>query len=88
MKHPAPIPYESRIVRALRSRHDAIEADREMIRIAKDTGADLPPAPRDPTVRPVTLIGDEGQLRGIPVVGVKGGYGGAIRGSRPGDGLT
>ena len=27
------------------------------------------------------------QLRGLPVVGVKGGFGGAIKGTRPGDGI-
>lgn len=27
------------------------------------------------------------QLRGLPVVGVKGGLGGAIKGTRPGDGI-
>lgn len=30
-------------------------------------------------------LGDAAQLRGIPAVGVKGGWGGAIRGTRPGD---
>ncbi len=87
MKDIAPIPYEARIVRALRSKHDAIQADRKMIAIAKETGTNLPPAPRAPA-QSTTLIGDEGQLRGIPVVGVRGGYGGAIRGSKPGHGLT
>lgn len=32
-------------------------------------------------------VGDEAKLLGVPVVGVRGGYGGAIRGTRPGDGL-
>jgi len=31
--------------------------------------------------------GDPAALRGLPVVGVRGGFGGAIRGSRPGDSL-
>lgn len=31
--------------------------------------------------------GDAARLRGIPVVGVDGGYGGAIKGTRPGTGL-
>lgn len=33
------------------------------------------------------LPGDVFALRGIPCVGVHGGIGGAIRGTRPGDGL-
>ena len=36
--------------------------------------------PHDPTE-------EARQLRGIPVVGVVGGMGGAIKGSRPGDGI-
>lgn len=35
-----------------------------------------------------TKPGDRAQLRGIPVVGVKGGLGGAIKGTRPGDGFA
>lgn len=30
---------------------------------------------------------DRAALRGIPVVGVRGGYGGAVRGTRPGGGM-
>lgn len=79
-----PIPYESRTLRVLRQRHENIRRDRKLAEIALEIGTDLPPAP---STERATLVGDEAQLRGIPVVGVKGGHGGAIRGSRPGDGL-
>jgi hypothetical protein len=32
-------------------------------------------------------VGDEAKLRGLPCVGVRGGFGGAIKGTRPGDNL-
>jgi hypothetical protein len=35
----------------------------------------------------LSQLGDPVALRGVPVVGGRGGYGGAIRGTRPSDGL-
>ncbi len=42
-------------------------------------------AQRDITPDGRRAAGDEAALRGIPVVGVRGGKGGAIPGTRPGD---
>lgn len=78
---PAPIPYDSRVVSALRRRHE----DREFVemaqRIAKETNIETT------VVLAARPAGDPAELRGIPAVGVRGGFGGAIRGTRPGDGL-
>lgn len=49
-------------------------------RIALETGNSLP----TPTTT-TSLPGDTAALRGIPVVGVRGGRGGAIPGTRPTD---
>jgi hypothetical protein len=49
--------------------------------ILADDNADMP-------VKPGSLPGDPQRLRGIPSIGGRGGVGGAITGSRPGDGLT
>jgi hypothetical protein len=57
--------------------------ERQVVRIALEVGADLPD--RDHPVG--ALPGDPWLLRGIPAVGVRGGVGGAITGTRPGDGL-
>lgn len=51
-------------------------------RILLEVGADLPEKEA-----PSRVPGDEATLRGIPVVGTPGGFPGAIRGTRPGDGL-
>lgn len=50
--------------------------------VRKDPRVNLNPRPEA-----LTKPGDPRVLRGIPVVGVKGGLGGAMKDSRPGDGL-
>lgn len=52
--------------------------ERLKARILLEVGADLPAE-----ARPGSAPGDARQLRGIPVVGVRGGMGGAIAGTRP-----
>lgn len=78
------IPYDSRINRALKQRDDLCRIERENERIARETGASLPPSPASPGL---TAGGDRERLRGIPAVGVRGGLGGAIAGTRPGETL-
>lgn len=77
-----PIAYESRALRFMRRRTEDIELDRQLARIAIEVGADLPEAPSAP--RAAHRLDENERLRGIPVVGVKGGLGGAITGTRPG----
>lgn len=76
------IPYESRVNRELRHRQELARIERRTEQIAGDSGADMP---AQATVRREgRTAGDEAQLlRGIPVVGVRGGLGGAILGTRP-----
>jgi hypothetical protein len=72
-------------VNILASKFRQREIDAEMMRkvaaIVMEVGAEAP--------RPVTsqLPLDPWRLRGVPVVARRGAIGGAIRGSRPGDGL-
>jgi hypothetical protein len=54
--------------------------ERLKARILLEVGADLPDAAASPNGAP----GDPLHLRGIPVVGVRGGMGGAIPWTRPG----
>jgi hypothetical protein len=54
-----------------------VEFERQQARIALEVGDDI--TPRVGTVLP----GDPALLRGIPMVGVAGGFGGAIVGTRP-----
>lgn len=79
------IAYEDRVLLWARRRHEAVIQDRRIAAIALEVGADLPEAPAAPTA---TIPGDGYRLRGIPVVGVHGGIGGAIVGTRPGSGLA
>jgi hypothetical protein len=64
---------------SLQMKHRELEAnlERQQARIAIETGGEI--EPRLGTVLP----GDPALLRGIPVVGVAGGFGGAIPGTRP-----
>lgn len=63
-----------------RRRQDAVHA-RMLARIALEVGENVPQRP----IAGATAGGDERKLRGIPAVGR--GVAGAIRGTRPGDGL-
>lgn len=70
----------------LASRYRQREIEAEMMRkvaaIVLEVGAEAP--------RPVTMQYplDTWRLRGVPVVGRRGAIGGAVRGTRPGDGLN
>jgi hypothetical protein len=68
---------------ASKFRQREIEAEmmRKVAAIVIEVGAE---APRPVTSQPPL---DPWRLRGVPVVGRRGTIGGAIRGSRPGDGL-
>jgi len=68
----------------LRRKREAEYQEAQMVDIAMKAGADVPD--RTPAVG--AAPGDPWLLRGIPVVGVHGGVGGAQRGTRPGDGLV
>jgi hypothetical protein len=57
-----------------------VEQERKLAKIALETGNEVP---RQTGHGP--LIGSPAELRGIPAVGPR--VGGAIRGTRPGDGL-
>lgn len=76
----APIAYENRLVMWARRHEEARIMDAQIVEIALEVGAALPPAPSAPSA---TIPGDAWRLRGIPVVGVKGGVGGAIPGTKP-----
>jgi hypothetical protein len=58
-----------------------VEQEQKLAKIALETGNQVP---RQTGHGP--LVGSPGELRGIPAVGRDSG-GGAIRGTRPGDGL-
>lgn len=64
-----------------RKRSDA-EHQRKVAKVLLDVGADMPES-----TSTASAPGDNRRLRGVPVVGVKGGMGGAIAGTRPGDSL-
>lgn len=78
--HPAPHP----IIGHLRRRQLEAEAHAAADRAIVEAGGELPDHPNDSRH---ALPGDPWKLRGIPVVGVHGGVGGAIPGSKPGHGL-
>lgn len=63
----------------LRHAQEAQQAARAQARIALDVGT-VDPHPNDARK---ALPGDPWRLRGIPVVGVHGGVGGGMRGTRP-----
>lgn len=71
---------EGRCNRAARLAALEAQQAQTMVRIARDTG-DVPLR----KIAPGSLPGDELALRGIPAVGR--GVSGAIRGTRPGDGI-
>jgi hypothetical protein len=68
---------------ALRHHEENVRNAKLLARLALETGS-VPMHPNDPRG---ALPGDPAALRGLPVVGVRGGYGGAIRGTRPGANL-
>lgn len=55
-----------------------VDLDRQLARIAREVGADLPPAPG---ATPATAAGDPRRIRGLPAVGY--GVAGAIAGTQP-----
>jgi hypothetical protein len=55
----------------------AVDLERQQARIALESGEEIEQRPG------MVLPGDAAKLRGIPVCGVKGGFGGAVIGSRP-----
>lgn len=59
----------------LRRRREAVDLERQLVRIAEEVGADLP------AVTSATAAGDPRRLRGIPAIGY--GTSGAIAGSQP-----
>lgn len=61
----------------MKHHQQAVDLERQQARIALEVGDDI--EPRVGTVLP----GDPFLLRGIPLVGVHGGLGGAIAGTRP-----
>jgi len=65
----------------LRHREENVRNARLLAKLALETGE----APMRTSA--AALPGDRDALRGVPVVGVHGGRGGAIRGSRPGESL-
>jgi len=64
----------------LRIEQELVDRDRQIAEISLATDAPVPST----STHPHRLPGDPWKLRGIPVVGVHGGVGGAIRGSKPG----
>lgn len=68
---------------ASRFRKRAMETEmlRKVAAIVLEVGAEAPRA------NSTALPGDQRRLRGIPVLGGRGSLGGAIAGTRPGDGL-
>lgn len=77
------IPYESRLIKTLRARTEIAHYAKRQKDLTPDTDSEH-------TSTSLTIgspAGDEAKLRGIPAVGVRGGFGGALKGSRPGDGL-
>lgn len=76
----APIAYDDRVLLWAKHRREAKIMDEQMAEIALEAGEELPEASTAPRA---TLSGDAWRLRGIPVVGVPGGLGGAIPGTRP-----
>lgn len=62
----------------LRRRTINAEAERQIAKIIMETGGQTPTHPNSHV-----LPGDPWKLRGIPVVGVHGGIGGAIPGTKP-----
>jgi len=65
----------------LRRRHEELEMIEQSERIARETGLTTGEVEKERA----RLPGEPGELRGIPVQGR--GIGGAIRDTRPGDGL-
>lgn len=73
----------SALLLAIKHQQQRIQHARTLARIAIETGSTI-------TTMTATakLPGDPWAIRGIPAIGGRGSIGGAIRGSRPGDGLT
>jgi len=72
------------LVKWLARRREAEYQEQRLVEIALETNMNVPDLRADPFAAP----NDPFRLRGIPAIGGRGSVGGAIRGSRPGDGLT
>jgi hypothetical protein len=55
----------------------------QMAQIARETETDISMR----ASQQLSQLGDPAAARGVPIVGGRGGFGGAIRGTRPGDRL-
>jgi hypothetical protein len=67
----------------LRHHQERVHAAQVMAKIALEVGG----VERHPNDERGALPGDPARLRGLPMIGVRGGYPGAIRGTRPGTNL-
>ena len=70
---------EGPVAAYIRWERELVERDRKIAQISLATDAPVPST----SSHPHRLPGDPWKLRGIPVVGVHGGVGGAIPGTRP-----
>lgn len=70
----------SRLLPRFDRRQQEAEDARKLARILLETGAALP----TPATSSSSAAGDPHKLRGLPAVGVRGGLGGAIAGTKPG----
>lgn len=73
----------SRLLPRFYAERQHVDQARKLARILLETGERLPVS-----ADARRAAGDPHALRGIPAVGIKGGIGGAIAGTRPGDGLV
>jgi hypothetical protein len=80
----AAIPYEGRLLRCVRRAQEHAAHAKILEQLARETGGDVAEERR--RVRGQHTPADGISLRGIPALG-PGWAGGAIRGTRPGDGL-
>ena len=86
MKHPLIRQGEGPSAAYAKAWNERQDREHQLARIAAEYNSDEDPALAQACNHIATYgLGDAAQLRGIPAVGVKGGWGGAIRGTRPGD---
>jgi hypothetical protein len=65
---------------SLRHHEENVKNAQLLAKLALEAGEGVPMHRNDPRG---SLPGDPAALRGLPCIGVRGGFGGAIRGSRP-----